>query len=336
MAEGSRDIAVWSSARNAILVNPNQRLVRAVERVTVVQSVFGDRGASLAEYLVALRPQQWLKNILIFIPIFVSHRFSEPMLLDKAILVFLAFCCCASSGYLLNDIFDTTADRHHPRKCLRPFASGQLPPSYALVMIPALFVLGCLFALSVSQLVLGVLLLYFALTLAYSVYIKTVVLLDVIVLAGLYTLRIMAGAAAVAIWPSEWLLAFSMFLFLSLALVKRYSEIIVMRGVDGDHALARSYEINDAELLASKGTASGYMAVLVLALYITSGTAETLHGGRHGFMWLLCPLLLFWVGRIWLVAHRGKMHDDPLVFALHDWTSRILITLMLGTALLAV
>jgi 4-hydroxybenzoate polyprenyltransferase len=179
------------------------------------------------------------------------------------------------------------------------------------------------------------LLLYFTLTLTYSLYIKKVALLDVIVLAGLYTLRIMAGGVSVAIWPSEWLLAFSMFLFLSLALVKRYSELVVMRSVDGDHAKARSYEISDAELLASKGTASGYVAVLVLALYITSGAAKALYG-KHELIWFLCPLLLYWIDRIWLVAHRGEMHDDPLVFALHDRTSRILILLMLGTALLAI
>ena len=220
------------------------------------------------------------------------------------------------------------------QKRLRPFASGRLPLSYALVMIPVLVVLGCVLAVLVSRLLVGMLLLYFALTLTYSLYIKKVVLLDVIVLAGLYTLRIMAGAAAVAIWPSEWLLAFSMFLFLSLALVKRYDELVVMRSVDGDHARARGYEISDAELLASKGTASGYIAVLVLALYITSGAAKALYG-RHEFMWFLCPLLLYWVGHIWLVAHRGKMHDDPVVFALRDRTSRILIVLMLGTALLA-
>jgi len=332
---GSSDIAVWSSARKAIVVNPKPRLLRNVARVAEVQSVFEDRRANLAEYLNALRPQQWLKNLLVFVPALAAHRFYEPALMEKALLAFPAFCCCASSGYLFNDLFDLSADRHHPRKCLRPFASGRLPLSYALAMGPALGILGCILAALVSRLLVGVLLLYFALTLAYSLYIKKVALLDVIVLAGLYTLRIMAGAIAVAIWPSAWLLAFSMFLFVSLAFVKRYDELVVMRSVDGDHAKARSYEISDAELLASKGTASGYMAVLVLALYISSSAAKALYR-RPEFMWLLCPLLLYWIGHMWLVAHRGKMIDDPLVFALRDRTSRILIVLMLGTALLAV
>lgn len=334
VASGRRDMAVWSSARKAVVLNPNQKFVRAVARVTQVQSVFEDHRAGPGEYLNALRPPHWLKNLLVFVPLFGAHRFNEPALFGKALLAFMAFCLCASSGYLFNDLFDLSADRRHPQKRLRPFAAGRLPPSYALAMIPALIVLGCVLGLFVSWFLFGMLLLYFALAVTYSLYIKQVVLLDVIVLAGLYTLRIMAGSAAVAIWPTQWLLAFSMFLFLSLALVKRYDELVVMRSVDGDRATARGYEISDAELLASKGTASGYIAVLVLALYITSGAAKALYG-RHKFLWFLCPLLLYWVGHIWLVAHRGKMHDDPVVFALRDRTSRILILLMLGTVLLA-
>jgi 4-hydroxybenzoate polyprenyltransferase len=335
VGNGSRDVAVWSSARKAVVVNPNQQLVRAVAKVAEVQSMFEDRRANLAEYFNALRPQHWLKNLLVFVPVFAAHRFYETALLGRAVLAFVAFCCCASSGYLFNDLVDLSADRHYPTKRLRPFASGRLPISYALAMVPALVVLGCVLGVLVSRLLLVFLLLYFALTLTYSLYLKKVVLLDVIVLAGLYALRIMTGGAAVAIWPSEWLLAFSNFLFLSLALVKRYGELVVMRSVDGDHARARSYEISDAELLASMGTASGYIAVLVLALYIRSSTARALYG-RHEFIWLLCPLLLYWVGYIWLVAHRGRMHDDPLVFALRDRISLILIVLMSCTALLAI
>jgi len=332
--DGSVDLAVWSSARKAIVVNPNRGLLRAVGKVAAVESVFND-SPSLGEYLKALRPKQWLKNLLVFVPLFAAHRFYEPAVIEKTLLAFAAFCCCASSGYVFNDVLDLSADRHHPTKRMRPFASGRLPLSYALAMVPALLVLGWGLAGFGSLSLVGVVLLYSVLTLTYSLYIKKVVLLDVIVLAGLYTLRIMAGAVAVSIWLSPWLLAFSMFLFISLAFVKRYDELVVMRSVDGDHAKARSYEISDAELLASKGTASGYMAALVLALYISSNTAKALYR-RPEFMWLLCPLLLYWVGHMWLVAHRGKMIDDPLVFALRDGTSRIVIVLMLGTALLAV
>ena len=332
--DGSIDLAVWSSARKAIVANPNPRLLRAVGKVAAVETVFDDSRPRFAEYVKALRPQQWLKNLLVLVPVLAAHRFNEPALLIKSFLVFAAFCCYASCGYVFNDLLDLSADRRHPRKRLRPFASGRLPLSYGLVMIPALLVLGCVLAAFGSRLVVGILLVYLTLTLTYSLYIKTVALLDCLVLAGLYTLRIMAGSTAVGIWLSPWLLAFSMFLFVSLAFVKRYDELVVMRGIDGDHAKARGYEMSDAELLASKGTASGYAAALVLALYISSSAAKALYR-RPEFMWFLVPLLLYWVGHMWLVAHRGKMIDDPLVFALRDQTSRIVLVLMLGTALLA-
>ena len=328
------DLGVLSSARNVILVNPSRKAKRAVTRVGGGDTIFEDRKRRASEYIAPLRPQHWVKNLLVFVPVLAAHRFYEATLLVRCLIAFVSLCCCASSGYLFNDLFDLSADRHHPRKRFRPFAAGDLPLSYGLVMIPGLAALGFILGILVSPAFVAMLLTYFVLTLAYSFYIKKVVLLDVIVLAGLYTLRIMAGSAAVAIWPSPWLLAFSTFLFLSLALVKRYSELVVMRKVEGDAATARGYEVGDAELLVAKGTASGYVAVFVLALYITSGPAGTLYG-RHQLMWFLCPLLLYWNGRIWLIAHRGKMSDDPVVFATTDWTSRLLILLMLITTVLA-
>jgi 4-hydroxybenzoate polyprenyltransferase len=247
----------------------------------------------------------------------------------------VAFCCCASAGYLINDLLDLQADRRHPQKRLRPFASGRLPLAYALLMAPALVVLGCLLAGLLSGLFLGILLFYFVLSLAYSIELKRVVLLDILVLASLYTLRIVGGAAAIASSLSVWLLGFSMFLFTSLAFVKRYAELVIMRSIEGDHATARGYELSDAELLASKGTASGYAAVVVLALYIASGAAKALYS-RHQLIWAVCPLLLYWLGYLWLIAHRGKMFHDPLVFALRDRTSRILVLLMVAALLLAI
>jgi 4-hydroxybenzoate polyprenyltransferase len=201
-------------------------------------------------------------------------------------------------------------------------------------MIPILAGLAGLIGLLVSPLFLAALLIYLALTTAYSFYVRKVVLLDVIFLAGLYTMRIMAGSAAIAVSPSHWLLAFSTFLFFSLALVKRYGELVIMRAIAGDQGKARGYELSDGELLAAMGIASGYLSILVFALYIDSPKAHLLYG-RYELMWFLCPLLLYWISHIWLVAHRGKMPDDPLVFATHDRTSRILILLMATTALLA-
>jgi 4-hydroxybenzoate polyprenyltransferase len=176
---------------------------------------------------------------------------------------------------------------------------------------------------------------YFSLTLVYSIRLKQVVLLDAIVLAGLFTARVLAGGAAVGIWPSSWLLAFSTFLFLSLALIKRYAELVTVRTQSGEHAKARGYLASDRGLLASLGCASGYVSVLVLALYINSSAAQELYGRREA-IWLACPLLLYWVSYLWLVAHRGQMHDDPLVFALSDRVSRIIIGLMTAVAIVAV
>jgi 4-hydroxybenzoate polyprenyltransferase len=307
----------------------------AVATVPQFDSTIVDRAATLGDYLRALRPQHWLKNLLVFVALLAVHRFAEPLVLARSFVEFVAFCCFASSGYLVNDLCDLQADRQHPQKRLRPFASGRLPLAYALTAAPALAILGSVLAGLLSTLSLGVVLLYFALTLGYSFTFKKVVLLDVLVLAGLYTLRIVAGAAAISSWPSLWLLAFSMFLFISLAFVKRYAELMTMRATAGDQATARGYELADAELLASKGTASAYASVLVLALYIASVTLNTPYS-RHQLIWLVCPLLLYWVGYLWLIAHRGKMHHDPLVFALRDRTSRVLILLMLATVLAAI
>lgn len=331
----SRDLAVWSSAGKAIVVNPKPRLKRAVVKVALFESVFEEPGVSVGEYFRALRPQQWLKNILIFVPLFAAHLFTEPVLIARTVVAFVAFCCCASSGYLINDLCDLPADRHHPSKRFRPFASGRLPLVYGLAMAPALVVLGCLLSLLVSWLLVGFLLLYLTLMVAYSLRLKKVVLLDVFLLACFYTLRIFAGGIAAVVPLSVWLLAFSMFLFLSLAFIKRYAELVIMRSVDGDHAKARSYELSDAELLAFTGTASGYAAVLVLSLYIASGSVKVLYS-THEVLWLVCPLLLYWIGYLWMVAHRGKMHHDPLVFAVRDRTSRILMLLMLAAALIAI
>ena len=313
------DVAVWASARRAIIVNSEFK----------AQSRPG-----AWERLSALRPTHWLKNLLVFVPVFAAHRFNEIAPLEKSLIAFVAFGCCASSGYLLNDLLDLEADRHHPKKRLRPFAAGNLPLSYALAMIPALLVLGCLLGALVSTPLLGILLVYFAMSAAYSLHLKKIPILDVLFLAGLYTVRIMAGSAAVNLWLSPWLMAFSIFLFFSLALVKRYAELVITRLADGEVMKARPYEASDGELLAAMGTASGYLAVLVLALYAASDKAPLLYS-RSPLLWFLCPLLLYWISHVWLTAHRGKMHHDPLIFAITDKTSRVLSLLMLAVAMAA-
>ncbi len=321
-----RDLAVWSSARKGIVVASTQRLPRMAARVVEIERVFKGREGWLKPYVHAVRLYQWLKNLLVFVPLVMAHRFLELDLLAKAFVGFLAFGLCASSAYLINDIVDLPADRRHPKKRERPFAAGELSLVWGLVSIPLLFGLSVLISLSLPMSFLGMLIIYYVLNLAYSFYLKRIVLLDVILLAGLYTMRIMAGSASVAIWPSSWLLALSTFLFLSLALLKRYAELVAMSAVSGETAQVRGYRIIDKELLAALGSGSGYVAVLVLVIYISSGEAE-IHYTRHQLIWLLCPLLLYWISYMWLIAHRGKMHDDPLIFALRDWVSRIVILL---------
>jgi 4-hydroxybenzoate polyprenyltransferase len=330
----SRDLPVWAAGRRAIVVDSNLRLAARVRRVAVIDRVFRNGRPRFADLLIALRPQHWVKNLLLFVPLIAAHRISEFHLWSKLVLAFFAFGCVASSGYLINDLHDLAADRRHPHKRFRAFASGNLPLSYALAMIPILLGLACAIGTQVSGLFVASMATYFGLSLAYTLWVRRILILDVIFLAGLYTVRILAGSSAVAIWPSHWLLAFSTFLFFSLALVKRYGELCVMKRADGDHATARAYELTDAELLAAMGVASGYLAVLVLALYINSDKAPMLYG-RYQLIWLLCPLLLYWISDIWLIAHRGKMPDDPVVFAMQNRTSRILLLAMFAICALA-
>jgi len=331
---GRYDLEVWSAARKALIVNCPKRVSRRAARVVEVERVFDDRGGRIMAYLRAWRPQQWLKNMLVFVPLVMAHRYNELDLLVRAFLAFVAFGLCASSVYIINDLVDLPSDRHHPRKRQRPFAAGDLSLLSGLASAPLLFGISLLVSLILPRPFLGMLLLYFFLNLGYSFTLKRIVLLDVIILAGLYSMRIMAGAASVGIWPSSWLLAFSTFLFFSLALVKRYAELVAMRQESGESARVRGYRVIDMELLASLGGGSGYVAVLVLAIYISSGVAERLYT-RHTVLWFLCPLLLYWISYVWLIAHRGQMHDDPLVFTVRNRVSQAVMILAATLLLLA-
>jgi 4-hydroxybenzoate polyprenyltransferase/phosphoserine phosphatase len=323
---GRSDRPVWEAARRAILVRPTRSLAAAVAGVGDVDCVLDAGRPGPSVYLRALRPYQWLKNALVLVPLIAAQRLYEPELLLLALLAFVAFSLFASSAYLLNDLMDLPGDRHHPRKKNRPLASGQLPLQHALGLIPILLAGGIALALLLPAPFFAVLALYFGLTLAYSLRLKDVVILDVLLLAGLYTLRVMAGAAAVDVDPSPWLLAFCIFLFFSLAMVKRYAELMAMRALEGARAHARGYLLEDSELLAALGGASGYLAVLVLAIYATSDLAPA--PSDQALVWVFSGLLLYWISYMWLMAHRARMHDDPLVFALRDRVSRILIGLM--------
>jgi 4-hydroxybenzoate polyprenyltransferase len=330
-----KDLPVWHAARRALVVGSPGRLQYAFKHLPNVERTFECDKADWRVYLRSLRIYQWLKNVLIFVPLVAAHRFNEIALLASASLAFVSFGLCASSVYVLNDLLDLPDDRRHPTKRHRPFASGALPLAAGLWMIPLLLGLSIGIGLVLPHSFLIMVGIYYALTLSYSLGLKQVIVLDVIVLSMLFTMRMMAGSSAVAIWPSAWLLALSMFLFTSLALVKRYAELVTMRMQHGRNARARSYVVSDAELLSAMGVACGVVAVLVLVLYITSGAAQ-LYYGRHYAIWLACPVLLFWICYIWLIAHRGEMLDDPLVFALRDRISRFAIGAMAILMILAI
>jgi len=269
----------------------------------------------------ALRVNQWVKNLLVFVPIVVDHRLLEPALFSAAATAFVAFCLAASGAYVLNDLLDRQADRTHQTKRQRPFAAGELSPLHGwLLLVPLVGGSVLLAAVALPPHFLGLLLLYLVVTTAYSTWLKRLAVLDVLLLAGLYTLRVLAGGAATGVAPSAWLLAFAMFLFLSLAFLKRYAEM--REAGSAGPTNRRGYRPGDVPWLASMGGASGYLSVLVLALYLNSEQVVALY--RHPILlWLVCPLLLYWTGRLWLRANRGEIHEDPIVATVYDPVSYI-------------
>ncbi|MDB6020457.1 MAG: UbiA prenyltransferase [Pedosphaera sp.] len=328
------DLPVWLQSRQAIVVNANDRLARQAGERTTVAQVFNEPGSALSALIKALRPHQWVKNLIIFVPLLTSHNLGNPALLLAATLAFVSFSLCASGIYVLNDLCDLEADRHHATKKFRPFASGQLALPVGFVLVPLMLGLSTGVALWLSWKFTAVLALYLMLTTSYSWRVKQIPLLDVFFLAGLYTMRLIGGHAATGIAYSFWLLAFSMFLFLSLALVKRFTELKDLRRQNGRDTKGRGYNSDDLELVAMLGIASGFIAVLVMALYVNSEQVQVLYKYPE-LLLLMCPLLLYWISRVWLIAHRGQMHSDPIVFALKDRASYLIGALTAGVLWLA-
>lgn len=331
VANATCDLPVWRDAHAAILVDAPPSLRRRAAAQGAVQREFAPPPRALAA-LRAMRPHQWLKNILVFLPLMLTHYF-HPQAVTGALLAFIAFCLCASSVYVLNDLLDLAADRRHPSKRKRPFAAGTLSAVQGLWLALTLLAAALWVAQAAGSALLATLCLYYLLTLAYSLHLKREPVLDVLVLAALYTIRIIAGAAATGVLPSLWLLAFSGFLFLSLGIVKRYAELLA-RQRDGGEARGRGYRVEDLPWLGSFGTAAGIGAVIVMALYVQSTRSQSLYTDPL-IIGLLCPLLLYWIGRVWLLAYRGQMHDDPIVFALRDRPSLVTAALTLAALALA-
>ncbi|WP_428383341.1 UbiA family prenyltransferase [Nevskia ramosa] len=327
------DLAVWGSARNAIVVG-NARLAARAFAIAEAGPVFAPEVSSPKTWIKAMRLYQWVKNLLVFVPAVLAHRIGEPAVLFDSLLAFLAFGLAASSVYLVNDLLDLAADRQHRRKCLRPFASGRLSAKRGVIAASLLLLFAVAIALWTGPVFAGVLALYFGFTLAYSLWLKRATTIDVMTLAGLYTLRIIAGGAATEVSVTFWLLAFSMFLFLSLAMAKRYTELFEVAKAGAASAAGRGYQASDLPALLSLGISAGYAAVVIMALYVNSVESLARYGDSHA-LWLTCPLMLYWISRVWMLSARGRMTDDPIVFALTDRISLGLFTVMGFCVLLA-
>ncbi len=316
----SVDLGTWPYGREAVIVNGSPSLIRRAAALTKIGPTFDCQTSFLPALLKALRPHQWLKSLIVFVPLLTSHHLLDAVFLKPALWAATAFALCSSAVYVLNDLLDLDHDRGHPTRRLRPFAAGTLPLPMGLGLAPILFAVAFGLAAVVSLRLLAVLTAYTLLTLAYSWRLKQIVLLDVFLLAGFYIIRLVAGHEATGIPYSAWLLVFAMFIFLSLALVKRFRELQGLRERNHVNAAGRGYVAADLDLVATLGTGSGWLAALVLALYVNSQEVRVLYA-HPTLLLLVCPLLLFWVSRIWLIAHRGAMNDDPVVFAIKDWVS---------------
>jgi 4-hydroxybenzoate polyprenyltransferase len=285
--------------------------------------------------LRALRPQQWIKNTLLFVPLLLAHDVLDAARLWSVALGFAAFCLGASAGYALNDLYDLEADRLHPRKRHRPFASGELSARQGALLCAILIGVALGLATWVGLHFLALLALYLVLTISYSLWLKELLFIDVLLLAALYSLRVFAGAVAAQVEISQWLLGFSLFLFLSLAFVKRFCELRALGARSPDAAPARrSYRQEDLGLIQMLGSSAGYLSVLVLALYISSSDVMRLYATPQ-LLWIVCPVMLYWLTRIWFLAGRGELPDDPLLFAAADPQSYAAGALIAVTGVLA-
>lgn len=329
------DLPIWHAAEAAVLVGTSGAVRREVTRRGIqIERQFLQSGPSWRVWARALRVHQWVKNLLIFVPLLTAFAFDNTSKCTAALLAFMAFSMAASATYLGNDLWDLQSDRQHPRKKNRPLASGQLTIPMALVAGSLLLAGAWTLAWRVSPAFAGMLAGYVFLTVLYSWTLKQYVLIDVLMLALLYTLRVLAGAVAIAVPVSPWLLAFSVFLFLSLALVKRCAELVSLQhqGKRGSHG--RDYQVSDLVVLWPLGIGASLCSVVVFGLFIGSPATQARYGNTDA-LWLVGIGLIYWVARLWIKTARGEMHDDPIVFALYDFGSRVAIVCMLATLVAA-
>lgn len=320
MGDAKADMPVWAAADHAITVNIAKGLQKRVNALSPTAEHLSTVPASLKPYLKALRPHQWLKNILVFLPMLAAHQYDATTIMQSA-LAFVAFSMIASAGYVFNDLLDLAADRAHPRKRLRPFASGALPIAHGSWLGAGMLVAGFTIAASMSVYLFLTLLAYFVITMAYSLDLKRRMVVDICTLAGLYTMRLAAGGVATGLTLSVWLMAFSIFFFLALAAVKRQAELIDTAKRGKLSASGRGYLVDDLPIMSQVAISAGFVSVLVMALYVNSPSVTSLYSFPQA-LWAVCLILLYWITRIVMMTHRGWMHDDPVVFAAKDRISQ--------------
>ncbi|MDQ2868933.1 MAG: UbiA family prenyltransferase [Verrucomicrobiota bacterium] len=322
IGDARADLPVWRQARSAVVVSDSRRFIAAVNAVAPVEISFAKRSDAFASVLRSLRPHQWAKNILVFVPVLTSHRLTDVRSMLLGTLAFASFCLLASGVYLLNDLLDLEADRAHPAKRRRPLASGALSIPLAETLCLCLLIGGFAVGFFCGVQFLFLAAIYLVANVGYSLWAKRVVMLDVVILACFYALRLLAGGAATQIGISDWLLAFAVFFFFGLAMVKRYSELRELVHETGGNVTGRGYLRSDLEPIGTFGVASGMISVLVLVLYVMSPEVRLLYL-HPTVLLLLCPLFLYWITRLWFKANRGEVPQDPVVFALTDRTSYI-------------
>jgi len=273
---------------------------------------------NITKTITAMRPHQWVKNVLLLAPMILAHKPLDANTVVSVVAAVAAFSLCASSGYVVNDLLDREADRSHPQKRHRPFACGDLNTRFGIGFAVLLLICSLVLALIfVSFWFAAMLIGYLLMTTAYSLYLKQVLMIDVLMLGGFYTYRVLAGAVAASVPVSPWLAAFSMFFFLSLAFVKRYTELSLMQRNSGEKLVRRGYYVEDLPMIRVLGPSAGYLSVLVLALYISSSDVVVLYPHPH-WLWLVCLCLLYWLTRVWFLAHRERLSHDPVLFAVRD------------------
>lgn len=333
-----QDFPVWKAAAEGIIVSNSRRLKTKAKSQSIPDFSREFEGSSgkrrLKALLRCMRPHQWTKNVLVFVPIIAGHAFFKFQSQLLCLLGFFAFSLCASAVYLLNDIIDLDADRRHPTKCKRPLAAGSLPIPLALMSAFGLVAVAFTIAIVIPGPFALILATYLALTNVYSFYLKSLAFLDVICLGALYTIRIFAGSAIAGIRVSNWLFAFSMFFFVSLALAKRVAELRLLMNKKDRRATRRNYGSEDIQLLTHSGLVTALISLLVLALYISHPLVSLLYTHPNR-LWFILPMMLIWLTRVWILTGRGKMDIDPVIFAIRDRVSYVIGGFIVATAIWA-